>query len=167
MPKGRIRKYLRTLLGEPCIYLGVSPPGLADILGTVYTFERPCFHSVSLATALLHHAHTSVWNGLLHTFPDARALTYPKLTFKDTACVAVQLNHMCAGQVGGKVGCVLAFTCLWEYKAGVRLSAPTMRSPPDGRRVTFQGVAFFTHCLRMESIRRTGFPHERNWPGIR
>ena len=157
-PKRRIRKYLKNLLGEQCVYLGVSPPGKADVLCAEYTFERPCFRSVFLDTAILRHAHTFDWGGLLRTFPDARALTYPKLTFKDTACVAVQLSHMCAGQVGGEDGCFLTFVCLWAYKAGVRCSAPTMRSPPDGRRVTFQGRGIFPPCLRMGSIRRTGFP---------
>ena len=103
VPKGRLRKYLKSILVEPRVYLGVSPPTQADILGAEYTFERPCFHSVFLATVLLHHAHTFNWNGLLHTLPDARALTYPTLTLKDVACVAVQLNHMCAGKVGGGV----------------------------------------------------------------
>ena len=83
--RGRLCKYLKTLMGESIVDVLVSPPEQVMILGTGYTFERPCFHSVFLATVLLHHAHTSEWNGLLHTFPDARALTYPALTFKDVA----------------------------------------------------------------------------------
>ena len=107
---------------------------------------------------LLHHAHAFNWNGLLHTFPDARALAYPTLTFKVVACVAAQLNHMCAGQAGGEVGRFLAFVCLWACKAGVRLSAPTMSSPPEDWRVSFKGRDFLPPYLRLESIRRTGCP---------
>ena len=106
---------------------------------------------------LLHHAHTFNWDRLLQTFPDARALTYPTLTFKEVARVAAQLNHMCAGQLGGGSGCFLTFFCLWGYRAGVRLSAPAMSSPPDDWRVSFQGRDFLPPYLRMESIRRTGF----------
>ena len=72
----------------------------------------PCFQSTLLATVLLHHARTDDWNGMLHTFPDPRALNYPGLTFKDSACVAIQLNHMCAGEVVDTVGSSLTFVCM-------------------------------------------------------
>ena len=158
VPKGRLRKYLRKLLNESFIDVTVSPPEQLAILGAGYTFERPCFHSVLLATALLHHAYTSEWNGLLHTFPDARKLTYRELSHKDLACIAIQMNHMCAGMVDGEVGGFLTFACLWALKAGVRLSAPTMNSPPDDWRVTFHGRAFLPTHLRFESIRSIGCP---------
>ena len=34
VPKGRLRKYFKNLLGEPCVYLDASHQGKSDILGT-------------------------------------------------------------------------------------------------------------------------------------
>ena len=158
VPNGRLRKYLRKLMNEATIDILVSPPTQLQILGAEYTFEQPCFQSVFLATVLLCHAHTSEWSGLLTTFPDALKLTYRKLTFKDLACVAIQLNHMCAGMVDGEVGCFLTFACLWALKAGVRLSAPTICSPPDEWAVSLSGRAFLPPHLRFDSIRSIGCP---------
>ena len=142
---------------EPFVNLRSLHQTHDGVLGTDCILGRPCLRSGLLSTALLHLGHMDDWNGELRTFPDARARTYPRLTFKDSACVEIHPNHINAGQVGDTVGSSITFLCLWAYKAGVRLSAPTMSPPPEEWRANFRGRTFFAPDLRSVSVRRAVF----------
>ena len=158
VPRGRLRKYLSNVLKGPFVNFRVPPPTQDDVHGAEYIFEMPFSQSALLDAAPLHHARTDDWDGMLHTTPDARALTYPRLTVKGSACVEIQRNHICDGQVGDTVGSCLTSACIWGYKAGGRLSAHTMRSPPEDWRVDFRGRTFLRPYRRSESVRCAGFP---------
>ena len=156
-PRGRLRRYLNNRLKGPFLDFLVLSQAQEDICGTGYIFEGPFSQSVILATALLHNAHTDDWDGALNTFPEARALNYQRLTFKDTACVAVQINQMCDGKAGDTVGSFPSFVFRWAFKAGVRpprtcdeLSARRMAGGPPGARLL---PAVHTHGI--------GTPHRQ------
>ena len=115
-PEGRIRKYIKYRMGDPCAYIGV-PPGRADPLGAAYAFERPCRRSAFLDTVTPRLAYASDCNGLLRTFPDAR----DNLSWNDFQRHGAHhpISNTCApGRRAGKLDPSLHPSAYWHIRMG-------------------------------------------------
>ena len=73
--------------------MGISTPGNSGLFGTTFVFEEPCFRSLLLSTVLMRLARNVDRGFLLPRMPGASALTFRRLSARDSACVAMLMNH--------------------------------------------------------------------------
>ena len=96
-----LRNFLNILLRLPAIKFGIPTASSSDISGSTFVCEGPCFRPSLLETVLLRPAQDMGCDFLLPRLPDSRALTSRRLSARDSACVALSMNHTFAGMVGG------------------------------------------------------------------
>ena len=133
--------------------LGIPTPFHDDIFGVNFVSEEPCFRSLLLETVLLRLPRNAEWNFLLQRLPDARALTFRRLTHRDSACLAMLANHTFAGMVGGIPYSFTPFLRRVAKKAGIRVTAPLATSHPKDWCVTFADSPFIPRIERIPSFK--------------
>ena len=115
----------------PAVELGTSTPFHSDIFGTTYVFEEPWPHSLLVATVVLRFTHNVDWNSLLPRMPGARASTFRRLSARDSARIAILMNHTYAGTMDGYAYTLISFLRRVARKAGIRATSPYAISHPN------------------------------------
>ena len=104
--------------------------------------EEACFRSLLLATVLLRLARNLDWGFLLPRVHGARALTFRRLPTRDSACIAMVMNHTFAGMAGGATYSFTPLLRRVDKKAGIRVTAPYATAHPEEWRVAFSDRSF-------------------------
>ena len=88
VPRGPVRNSPNALIRPPPTKLGIPTPPHGEIPGVNVASGDPCWRPLLLATANLRLPSNADWNYLLPRLSDARALTFRRLTRRDSACLA-------------------------------------------------------------------------------
>ena len=148
-----MRNFLNGPIRPPSVKLGISTPFRDDAFCVTFVSEEPCPRSLLLATVLLRLTRNADWNFLLPSLPDARALTSRRLTHRDSACLALLMNHTFAGMVEGIPYSFISFLRRVAEKAGIRVTAPLATSHPKDWCVTFADSPFIPRIERIPSFK--------------
>ena len=130
VPREPVRNFLNAPIRPPTAPLGISTPFHDDIFGVNFVSEEPFLRSLFLATVLLRLPRNAEWDFLLPRLPDARALTFRRLTHRDSACLAMLMNHTFDGMVGGIPYSFIPFLRRVAKKAGIRVTDPLANAHP-------------------------------------
>ena len=143
------KNYLNALIRVHAVKLGISPPFHGDISGATFVLAEPCPRSLLLATVLLRLTRNMDRNSLLPRMPDSRDLAFRRLSNRDSARIAMLLNHTCACMADGYTYSFTPCLCRVAKKAGIRGAAPYANSHPEEWLVTFADLSFLPRCERM------------------
>ena len=151
-PRGDVRNFLNVLLHKPTAKLGIPTPLGPDIFGATFLFEEPFSRALFLGKVPQRPPRNAGWNFLLPRMPGARALNSRSLPVRDSARIAISMNHTFAASAGGFTYSLIPFPFRVARKAGIRVTAPYANSHPCEWIVTFADRPFLSRRDRIPSF---------------
>ena len=150
--RGPVRNFLNISNRPTTNAMGFPTPFNSDLSGSTFVFEEPRFRTLLLGKVLMRLTRNVGMDILPPRMPGARALAFRRLSARDSACIAILMNHTFSGMT---VGYAYSFTPFLRRVAkndGIRVTAPYANSHPDEWIVTFADRPFLPRRERIPSF---------------